>query len=160
MHQLSSMPIKSEIRTRSPNGFFELKSVDVDEVQLNVKRLVTLTIPRETPIKSFTSKEDMISLKIASGNVDSNILESFCAKMERATKKRPPKNTKIQMTYTTFSQNEHVLDLDIFGDLLPFPKQGKIFIGFPTFQTTGCSAHLAARLIPTVSKHIFLCTCI
>src|SRR5438105_1337366 len=89
----SSMPIKSEIRTKSPNDLFELKSIDIDEVQLNVKRLVTSL---GTPIKLFKPKEDTISLTIASGNVDLNIPESFCVEMERTTKKRPPKNTKIQ----------------------------------------------------------------
>ena len=41
----------------------------------------------------------------------------------------------------------------LFEDLVPtVGKQGRVFIGFPTHQTTGCSVQLAAHLIPTVER--------
>ncbi|CAJ0746048.1 3665_t:CDS:10, partial [Entrophospora sp. SA101] len=154
VHELPSMPIKPEIRTNSPDNLFKLTSVDIFEVQMDVKRLITSP---GTPINPYSLEEDSIFLKIASGNVDLNIPDSFCMEMERTTKKRPPKNTKIQMIFTDFDEQSSSSDQnnyasEIFRDLLPFPAQGRIFIGFPTFQTTGCSAHLAARLIPTVER--------
>jgi hypothetical protein len=75
--------------------------------------------------------------------------------MEQITKKKPPRKTSIQMIFTGF--NEHNLSSDsdenispVFKDLLQYPEQGKIYIGFSTDQTTGCCSHLAARVIPTV----------
>ncbi|CAJ0904717.1 4399_t:CDS:10 [Entrophospora sp. SA101] len=145
------MSIKHGIKKNSPNNLFELKSVNVYKAQLDVNILITST---KSPIKNFLSGKSTIFLKIASGNVDLKIPEPFRVEMERATKKWPPKNTKIQMIFTSYDeqcssdQNKYISN--VFRDLLAFPEQGKIFIGFPTFQTTGCSAHLAARLIPTV----------
>ena len=43
----------------------------------------------------------------------------------------------------------------IFKDLLPYPEQGRVYIGFPTQQTTGCCSHLAARVIPTVCTILY-----
>jgi hypothetical protein len=40
----------------------------------------------------------------------------------------------------------------VWGDLELKSKQGRIFIGFATHQTTGCSCHIAAQLIPTVER--------
>lgn len=31
-------------------------------------------------------------------------------------------------------------------------KNGRVFIGFPTFQTTGCAASVAARFVTTVER--------
>src|SRR5690349_159959 len=75
--------------------------------------------------------------------------------MERLTKKKPSSKTVIQMIFTGF--DEHTLSRDfnentliIFKDLLQYPEQGKIYIGFSTHQTTGCCSHLSARVISTV----------
>src|SRR5947199_7970195 len=74
--------------------------------------------------------------------------------MERITKKRPPNNTTIQMIFTGY-ENSSPRDYvsPVFKDLLPYPEQGRIYIGFPTHQTTGCCSHLAARVIPTVCMY-------
>ncbi|CAJ0748626.1 5817_t:CDS:2, partial [Entrophospora sp. SA101] len=66
-------------------------------------------------------------------------------------------NTTIQMIFTGHDErnlpgNSNKKILNVFKDLTPFPDQGRIFIGFPTHQTTGCSVHLAARVIPTVER--------
>ncbi|CAJ0836131.1 4791_t:CDS:10 [Entrophospora sp. SA101] len=154
-----SMSIDSGINTTSPDNMFKLKTVDIFTVQLDVNRLVTPTklLKSRTPITSFSSEQTTIFLRIASGNLDLYIPEAFSLEMERSTKKRPPKNTKIQMIFTGFDEHNSSGDYDkkiseVFKDLLPFPGQGRIFIGFPTHQTTGCSAHLAARVIPTVER--------
>ena len=60
------------------------------------------------------------------------------------------------MLFTEFNEHntskDYYKDLSpIFKDLISYPEQGKIYIGFPTNQTTGSSSHLAARVIPTVS---------
>ncbi|CAG8620630.1 1577_t:CDS:10 [Dentiscutata erythropus] len=63
------------------------------------------------------------------------------------------KHTNIDDDFScAFNYNSTDESFDIFKDLLPFPEQGRIFIGFRTHQTTGYSVNLAARVIPTVER--------
>ncbi|CAJ0849192.1 15951_t:CDS:10, partial [Entrophospora sp. SA101] len=132
----------------SPKNMFQLKSVDVCNVRLHFRGLIG---PEKSQISQSTS------LKIACGNLGVDVSKSFSEEMEFATKKKPPNNTTIQMIFTGHDErnlpgNSNKEILNIFKDLTPFPDQGRIFIGFPTHQTTGCSVHLAARVIPTVER--------
>ncbi|CAJ0854284.1 11473_t:CDS:10 [Entrophospora sp. SA101] len=132
----------------SPKNMFRLKSVDVCNVRLHFRGLIG---PEKSQISQSTS------LKIACGNLGVDVSKSFSEEMEFATKKKPPNNTTIQMIFTGHDErnlpgNSNKEILNIFKDLTPFPDQGRIFIGFPTHQTTGCSVHLAARVIPTVER--------
>ncbi|KAJ3194958.1 hypothetical protein HDU82_002276, partial [Entophlyctis luteolus] len=78
--------------------------------------------------------------------------------MERTTKKKAPTVTDFHIQFANFDEFESSTTARtgkgaVFGELIPGPKeQGKVFIGFPTHQTTGCSIHLAAHLIPTVER--------
>ncbi|PKY51815.1 hypothetical protein RhiirA4_494733 [Rhizophagus irregularis] len=70
-----------------------------------------------------------------------------------------PNNTSIQMLFTEFDERntskDYYKDLSpIFKDLISYPEQGKIYIGFPTNQTTGSCSHLAARVIPTMEREL------
>lgn len=40
----------------------------------------------------------------------------------------------------------------ILSALSPYPSSGRIYIGFPTHQTTGFSSHVAGSFIPTVER--------
>jgi len=91
-------------------------------------------------------------LKIADGKLDVNVSNEFSSKIERIIKKRPPSKTTIQMIFTGNENSSRDSISPVFKDLLPYPNQGKIYIGFSTNQTTGCCSHLAARVIPTVCK--------
>jgi len=128
----------------SPQGLFLLTSVDILDVQLSVWRLLD-------PTNHQTEESSSISLKIISGNLEVKVDEEFSKKMERITKKKPPDETKVQIIFTEFDNS---CDSRVFKDLLPYPEQGRIYIGFPTHQTTGCCSHLSARLIPTVCTYI------
>lgn len=82
--------------------------------------------------------------------------QKFNQELERATKKPPPKYTKLavltapHIAESSLARNSAAGD--IFGSVLP-TKNGKIFIGFPTHQTTGLSAHISApSVIPTVER--------
>src|SRR5205823_8229374 len=134
--------------------------VNVRSVQLNIKRLL---IPanmdakqwNSLPITNFQMEETSIILRIASGNLDVKVSKAFSAEMERITKKKPPSKTTIQMIFTGFDEYNSSRDCNenvpsVFKDLLQYPEQGRIYIGFSTHQTTGCCSHLAARVIPTV----------
>lgn len=94
-----------------------------------------------------------IFLRVVTGSLKVNVPRDYEREMERATKKKPPKTTSFQLVYTGREEIEASENSsDIFKDLIPFPHQGRVFIGFPTHQTTGCSSHMAARFIPTVER--------
>jgi hypothetical protein len=161
MQEPRLMNITSSFDTYSPQKMFRLTSVDVRRIQLDVKRLVDPTNIiakqwRSVPITNYQVEEKSIFLRIASGNLDVKVSNSFSVEMERTTKKKPPSKTSIQMIFTGFDELNSSGDFNrnvspVFKDLLPYPEQGRIYIGFPTHQTTGCCSHLAARVIPTVS---------
>lgn len=103
-----------------------------------------------------------IFLQVCTVEVATRVTRSFSAEIERATKKPPPKTTKIALltspyqdqaaTLTTGTGSTADLSSKIFAEVLP-TKSGRIFIGFPTAQTTGYLAHISApSLIPTVER--------
>ncbi|RIA99607.1 hypothetical protein C1645_811167 [Glomus cerebriforme] len=152
--------IAPDFNTFSPQNMFQLTSVDVRGVQLNVKRTL---IPTNTNITKLLAnecqtEEASILFRVANGYLNVKINNEVSAKMERLTKKKPPNETSIQMIFTEFNE----LDSDnydknispVFKDLLSYPEQGRIYIGFPTNQTTGCCSHLAARVIPTMEREL------
>ena len=146
---------KNEYTLYSPNRFFTLQSVAIRNVQIDVNF-------KETKSNLFGPAKDQILectvfMKIASGSLSVSLPRSIEKDMERTTKKSPPKTTEMSIIYSSFDEHEGSLTTsaktNIFEDLLLSPgDQGRIFIGFPTHQTTGCSIHLAAHLIPTVER--------
>lgn len=82
--------------------------------------------------------------------------QKFNEELERATKKPPPKFTKLAILTAPYIEDSSLAKAsaagDVFGTVLP-SRGGKIFIGFPTHQTTGLSAHISApSVIPTVER--------
>lgn len=103
-----------------------------------------------------------IFLQVSTIEVATRVPKSFSAEIERATKKAPPKATKIALLTSPYQEASTSLALGtgktaqladkIFSEVLP-TKAGRIFIGFPTAQTTGYLAHVSApSLIPTVER--------
>ena len=99
-------------------------------------------------------------LSILTAQLISNVDKSFARELERATKKPPPRSTRIALLTAFHDQLElsNPLDnaiaraTDVFANVLP-RKSGRIFIGFPTHQTTGIGAHISApSVIPTVER--------
>lgn len=119
--------------------------------------------------KAATKSEDLsgeskgiIFLQVCTVEVATRVSRNFAAEIERATKKAPPKVTRIALltspyqepsaTLSTGSGKTAQLASKIFAEVLP-TKAGRIFIGFPTAQTTGYLAHISApSLIPTVER--------
>ncbi len=78
-------------------------------------------------------------------------------RMERVTKKKPPKEVTVQIYINAEQQQDddiksHVKANKILASFSPKMGSGRVFIGFRTSQTTGLAAHLAAPLIPTVER--------
>lgn len=102
-------------------------------------------------------------LRISTVNVQTYVSKTLAAELERATKKPPPKHTRIAIL--TSSHDDASLSStkssgitsqkagEIFSSVVPSNKNGRIFIGFPTAQTTGLLAHISApSVIPTVER--------
>ncbi|CAG8699615.1 4190_t:CDS:10, partial [Gigaspora margarita] len=150
-----SMAIRSDINKCSPKNMFKLESVEVCDVQLNVRRIIPTDMSLSKSLfRNYPTENASIRLCVASGNLKVQVQKEFVAEMERMTKKKPPSQTTMQLIFTRNDDNFEFKNKmsKIFQDLLPFPEQGRIFIGFRTHQTTGCSVHIAARVIPTVER--------
>ncbi|MCJ1472983.1 hypothetical protein MMC13_001632, partial [Lambiella insularis] len=103
----------------------------------------------------------IIFLHVNTANVRARINATFSQELERATKKPPPKMTKLAVLTTSFDETAASTSsvtgtasksTDLFASVLP-SKSGRIFIGFPTHQTTGLNAHISAQsVIPTVER--------
>ena len=142
----------------SPNGIFVLHEITMQKMLISIK----------TWGNDGTSShdEDKIEMSVACGNVKVQIAEDFAQRMLRVTKKRPPKETTVQLMFALHSMglmskrmacdNENSstsLRFKNFKNVLyPYPFGGRVFIGFPTHQTTGSSFHVACHVIPTVER--------
>ncbi|KAK4104849.1 hypothetical protein N658DRAFT_564588 [Parathielavia hyrcaniae] len=105
----------------------------------------------------------VIFLRSAQAQITTHVSSSFAAELERATKKPPPRTTKISILTSSYddtvasqegSSSQAVKVADVFASVLPSKKPGgRIFIGFPTTQTTGAGMHISApSIIPTVER--------
>lgn len=105
-----------------------------------------------------------VFLSTTTANLQTKVSSSFASELERATKKPPPKTTKISILTASYdeagaSENPNSdaafnKATDVFASVLPSKKPGgRIFIGFPTMQTTGAGMHISApSIIPTVER--------
>ncbi|KAI7858717.1 hypothetical protein BDC45DRAFT_531271 [Circinella umbellata] len=153
-----------KVHTSSPQRMFTITGASMRKIQLTTEKYAPPTII--SSIFSSNSNKQYIDsssglpmekanifLRVVTASLDVNVARSFEKEMERSTKKKPPKKTNFQLVYTgreelDASENNST----IFKDLIPFPNQGRVFIGFPTHQTTGCCSHMAARFIPSVER--------
>ncbi|KAK3823317.1 MAG: hypothetical protein J3Q66DRAFT_425107 [Benniella sp.] len=142
------MAIPDIICKTSPLKVFTLETVELQSVRMDATQLVVSEQTREAHRTA-----SQIFLRIASGNLSAEVSKELAAEMERTTKKYPPKQTSLRLLYRSYEDPETSTDnVAVFQNLLPFPEQGRIFIGFPTHQTTGFYGHVAGRFIPTVLR--------
>ena len=102
-----------------------------------------------------------VFLHVNTASIRTSCTKSFSQELERATKKPPPAVTKLAVLTSSFDEKAASTSsetgtaskaTDIFASVLP-SKSGRIFIGFPTHQTTGLNAHISApSVIPTVER--------
>lgn len=108
-------------------------------------------------------KTATIFLGVTSAQVRTSITSSFASELERATKKPPPEIAKLAILTSSFDESMASEEAsastiskatDVFANVLPNKKPGgRVFIGFPTMQTTGAGLHISApSVIPTVER--------
>lgn len=128
----------------------------------------TKKISREEQVVPEVIVEDLtattttyVFLGIINCKVKTNIPANFAAELERATKKPPPKQTKLAIVTSSYDEssasteaNAATKKVQIFANVLPSHQPGgRVFIGFPTSQSTGAGIHLSApSIIPTVER--------
>ncbi|KAL4877678.1 hypothetical protein BJY04DRAFT_230487 [Aspergillus karnatakaensis] len=97
-----------------------------------------------------------VFLHFNTASVQASVSQSLSSELERATRKPPPKKTSIAVltpSYDTSQASEASgSHSEFLSSVLP-SKGGRVFIGFPTHQTTGLNAHISApSVIPTVER--------
>jgi hypothetical protein len=103
-----------------------------------------------------------VFLRISTVNIQTYVSTAFAQELERATKKPPPKHTRIAILTSSHDETAASLSTvsgvsskkaaELFSSVLP-TKNGRVFIGFPTAQTTGLLCHISApSVIPTVER--------
>ncbi|KAK6433140.1 hypothetical protein LTR95_010684 [Oleoguttula sp. CCFEE 5521] len=136
---------------------------------VNSASAATKRAQKEEELLQLAISEDLaglshatVFLRISTVSVQASVSRSLAAELERATKKPPPKHTRIAILTSSYDETSASLTTmsgagsskasDIFASVLP-TRNGKIFIGFPTAQTTGLLAHISApSVIPTVER--------
>ncbi|OOQ91437.1 HATPase c domain protein [Penicillium brasilianum] len=97
-----------------------------------------------------------VFLHINTASIQPSISTALSKELERATRKPPPKKATIAILTPSYDANiatgASESQSEILASILP-TKAGRIFIGFPTQQTTGLNAHVSApSVIPTVER--------
>ncbi|KAF1810960.1 hypothetical protein P152DRAFT_515374 [Eremomyces bilateralis CBS 781.70] len=103
-----------------------------------------------------------VFFRLSTLGIISSVSPKFARELERATKKPPPKQTRMEIltspkdeTAASFSSLSGTTSSQakvLFESVLP-QEHGRIYIGFPTSQTTGYLCHIAApSVIPTVER--------
>ena len=142
-----------------------LQPVQIKATYMNITQHIPLTpqtgfkklfakLAAPTPPPSLSSTTTAIAfLRVATAHLTVSIGPKFAAEFERAQKKPPPRQTKLSLLCV----NKHEFDAStandpLFAGLIP-KKQGRVYIGFPTHQTTGFRGHVGApALVPTVER--------
>ncbi|PGH03901.1 hypothetical protein AJ80_08603 [Polytolypa hystricis UAMH7299] len=93
-----------------------------------------------------------VFLHTSTAHVRTSVNQTFARELERATKKPPPKSTTLAILTSSHNVSTASGGSDVLSSVLP-SGGGKIFIGFPTHQTTGLNVHISApSVIPTVER--------
>lgn len=139
--------------TSSLKSFFSKFTQNTQEKQPNKKP--ELERPEDSGNLSAMISASVF-LHINTASLQPSISRDLAKELERATRKPPPKKATLAIltpsydasmaTEASSSQSE------VLSSILP-TKSGRVFIGFPTAQTTGLNAHVSApSVIPTVER--------
>ncbi|KAI9650029.1 hypothetical protein NHQ30_000042 [Ciborinia camelliae] len=146
----------------SLRSFFSRLTSGNAQAQHKAKALQEEKAMQEVLLEDLTALTTTnVFLRVTTAVIKTYIQPSFAAELERATKKPPPKTTKLAILTSSYdetkaSAHDNLVskNVDIFASVLPGKKPGgRVFIGFPTHQTTGAGMHLSApSVIPTVER--------
>ncbi|KAJ5326304.1 uncharacterized protein N7506_009406 [Penicillium brevicompactum] len=97
-----------------------------------------------------------VFLHINTASLQPSISRDLAKELERATRKPPPKKATLAILTPSYdasmASEASSSQSEVLSSILP-TKAGRVFIGFPTAQTTGLNAHVSApSVIPTVER--------
>lgn len=151
-------------------GTSEMPSLRSFFSRLTATSSKTAKTAREEKVIQAAISEDITALstssifiRVTTGAIVTTVDATFASELERATKKPPPKLTKLSILTSSYDETQASVNshgsggvsaaTDVFSSVLPSKKGGRVFIGFPTTQTTGGGMHISApSLIPTVER--------
>ncbi|KAK1599665.1 uncharacterized protein LY79DRAFT_504768 [Colletotrichum navitas] len=148
----------------SLRSFFSRLASSASQVTAKGKQLKEEAAAQEEISEDVTKiSTSTIFLRVTTAWVKTSVSASFATELERATKKPPPKTTKLAILTSSYDEtmasessrsSSISKSVDVFASVLPSKKPGgRIFIGFPTTQTTGAGMHISAQsVIPTVER--------
>ena len=107
------------------------------------------------------SSKATIFIRLTIAGIQTDCRKCLAQELERATKKAPPSQTCVSILTSPYEEQSASISAvsgsaskrarSLFTSVLP--KEGRLFIGFRTAQTTGFEAHVSApSLIPTVER--------
>ncbi|KAI0834563.1 hypothetical protein F5Y06DRAFT_278386 [Hypoxylon sp. FL0890] len=174
---MSAIGWKPEVATTAKNESYGFGSSEIPSLRSFFSRLTANTstskankTAREEKAAQEAISEDItvlssssIFLRVTTASIRTSVTANFSAELERATKKPPPKVAKLSILTSSYDETQASKSsasskavskaTDIFASVLPTNKGGRIFIGFPTTQTTGAGIHISApSVIPTVER--------
>ncbi|XXG99823.1 Mediator of RNA polymerase II transcription subunit 6 [Hypoxylon texense] len=174
---MSAIGWKPEVATTAKSESYGFGSSEMPSLRSFFSRLTANTAAaksnktaREEKAAQETISEDItvlstssIFLRVTTAAIKTSIPANFSAELERATKKPPPKVAKLSILTSSYDETQASESsssskavskaTDVFASVLPSKKGGRIFIGFPTTQTTGAGIHISApSVIPTVER--------
>ncbi|ESZ97148.1 hypothetical protein SBOR_2461 [Sclerotinia borealis F-4128] len=176
MNVVGWKPAKPSTSKPSYDNSYGSSSADVPSLRSFFSRLTSNNVQAQQKAKALQEEKAMqevlledltaltttnVFLRVTTATIKTYIQPSFAAELERATKKPPPKTTKLAILTASYDETEASAhdnlvskNVDVFASVLPGKKPGgRIFIGFPTHQTTGAGIHLSApSVIPTVER--------
>ncbi|KAL3427013.1 hypothetical protein PVAG01_00522 [Phlyctema vagabunda] len=175
MNVVGWKPSAAVAKTSSTEGSYSSTSADVPSLRSFFSKFTSSSSHSQLKSKAAQEEKAMqeiiledlttltttnVFLRVTTAQVKTSISSTFAAELERATKKPPPKTTKLSILTASYDEtaastkDRVAKGIDIFASVLPTKKPaGRIFIGFPTHQTTGAGLHLSApSVIPTVER--------
>lgn len=176
MNVICWKPSSSSLKPGPQESSFGGSSGDIPSLRSFFSRLTSGPSQSQLKIQAFREEKELqdlvledltaltttnVFVRVTTTIVKTFVSASFSAELERATKKPPPKTTKMAILTSSYDETEAsskgnsiVLKAGIFTSVFPCKKLGgRVFIGFPTHQTTGAGIHLSApSIIPTVER--------
>ncbi|KAI5865567.1 hypothetical protein GGS23DRAFT_559841 [Durotheca rogersii] len=174
---MSAIGWKPQVVTTTRNEAYGFGSSDIPSLRSFFSRLTanSSTSKSTKAAKEEKAAQELITeditvpssstifLRVTTAAIKTSVTANFSAELERATKKPPPKIAKLSILTSSYDETQASEGSDssravakatnVFASVLPSKKGGRIFIGFPTTQTTGAGIHISApSVIPTVER--------
>ena len=149
---------QDEIVTQTPRGIFRLENSTQQQHPDILESIYQLQVSLRDRKTNTTILKATTQARYVSAQARTKLSSDMIRKMERVTKKQPPKQVEVAIFLrhddeTNATERRPTNDAErITQSFAPQQGAGKIFIGFRTSQTTGLAVHVSAPFVPTVER--------